>query len=63
MGHVHLECESGEFKEDELQFGDLMLTGVTPDGRALLVSALRWEESREVSGHRRSGVAPVSAEG
>jgi hypothetical protein len=27
MGHVHLECGSGEFKEDELQFGDWMLAG------------------------------------
>ena len=63
MGHVHLKCGSGEFKEDELQFGDLMLAGVTPGGRALLVSALWWEEIREVSGHRRSEVAPVSVEG
>jgi hypothetical protein len=27
MGHVHLECRSGEFKEDDLQFGDWMLVG------------------------------------
>lgn len=27
MGHVDLECGSGEFSEDELQFGDWILAG------------------------------------
>lgn len=28
MGHVHLECGTGEFKEEQLQYGDWMLAAV-----------------------------------
>jgi len=62
MGHVHLKCGSGEFKEDELQLGDWMLArgdswrAGTPRVRVVVggeQGSQRPQEERSGPGERR----------